>query len=197
MAIVAITGDIGAGKSTVAKLLAEKFSCPLLDADKITAELWQDENIKSIFAARWGCPSGEITKSEISRRIFSDTDEYKFCNSILHPAVMKKIHDEAVKIKNCVIEIPLLFEATAGQKPDFIEKIFYVAADFYTRARRCLEQRGWDVDELKRREKFLLPREKKISMSDEVIYNNGSIDELNFMSRSLLVEIRGFEPLTS
>ncbi|MBR0095462.1 MAG: dephospho-CoA kinase, partial [Synergistaceae bacterium] len=86
MAVVAITGDIGAGKSTVAKLLAEKFRCPLLDADAITAELWRnDENIKALAVLRWGAgildTSGNIIKSEISRRIFFDPDEYKFCNA--------------------------------------------------------------------------------------------------------------------
>ena len=54
MAVAAITGDIGAGKSTVSKLLAEKFSCPLLNADLIAAELWHDEKVKNIFISRWG-----------------------------------------------------------------------------------------------------------------------------------------------
>ena len=186
MAAVAITGDIGAGKSTAAKLLAEKFSCPLLDADKITAELWHDESVKKIFVQRWGNKildsSGEIIKFEISRRIFSDVNEYKFCNSILHPLVMKdlKAKSEEAKVKNksLIFEIPLLFEANEI-RPAWIDKIIYIAAGFEVRAKRCFEQRGWSVDELKRRESFLMPSDKKISLSDFTIYNNGILEDLS------------------
>lgn len=191
MTTAAITGDIGAGKSTAANLLAEKLSCPLLDADKIAAELWHDGKVKKIFVSRWGSEildsSGEIIKTEISRRIFFNIEEYKFCNSILHPLVMKELgvrpprcggrEELGVKHKNLVIEIPLLFEA-CEKKPAWIDKIIFVTANFETRSQRCFEQRGWSVDELKRRESFLMPREKKISMSDFVIYNDGTLEEL-------------------
>ncbi|MDY6399982.1 MAG: dephospho-CoA kinase [Synergistales bacterium] len=191
MAVAAITGDIGAGKSTVSKLLAEKFSCPLLNADLIAAELWHDEKVKNIFISRWGekilDTSGNIIKSEISRRIFFDPDEYKFCNSILHPLIIKDLgvrsEELGVKSKNIFLEIPLLFEAGV---PDFVEKIIYVAADFDIRAKRCFIQRGWSVDELKRRESFLLPREKKISLSGYVIENNDGLEELKKELRILI-----------
>lgn len=190
MAVTAITGDIGAGKSTVSKILAEKFSCPLLNADLIAAELWHDEKVKNIFISRWAMSadrqgekildtSGDIIKSEISRRIFFDPDEYKFCNSILHPLIIKELgvrcEELGVKSKNIILEIPLIFEAGV---PDFVEKIIYVAADFDIRAERCFVQRGWSVEELKRRESFLMPREKKISLSDYVIENNEGLEEL-------------------
>ena len=181
MAAVAVTGDIGAGKSTVSKLIAERLKCPLIDADKITAELWHDENVKEIFVSCWGngilSPSGEIIKSEISRRIFFDIDEYKFCNSVLHPLVMKELKNRSKEFENIVLEIPLLFEA-CEERPGWINKIIYVAADFEVRAERCQAQRGWSPDELKRRESFLLPSDEKISMSDFVIHNDGSLEEL-------------------
>ena len=188
MAIVAITGDIGAGKSTVSRLLADSLACPLLDADKITAELWQAKSVKSIFISRWGKEildsSGDIIKSEISRRIFNNPDEYKFCNSILHPLVMNelRIKTEAPGIKDYVLEIPLLFEAG---RAIFIDKVIYVTASFEIRAQRCFEQRGWNVKELKRRESFLMPRKEKISLSDFVIYNNGTLEALKEKVRKL------------
>ena len=185
MAAVAITGDIGAGKSTAAKLLAEKFSCPLLDADKITAELWHDESVKKIFVQRWGNKildsSGEIIKSEISRRIFSDINEYNFCNSVIHPLIMSEIEAKCEQLaltnKYIVAEIPLLFEA-CETRPTWMDKIIYVAASFEVRAKRCFEQRGWSVDELRRRESFLMPRNEKISLSDFVIYNDSDLEKL-------------------
>ena len=183
MAIVAVTGDIGAGKSTAAKLIAERLKCPLIDADKITAELWRDGNVREIFVSRWGNeilnPQGEIIKSEISRQIFFDKDEYNFCNSVLHPLIMKelRLRSERAETENLVLEIPLLFEACKS-RPKWINKIIYITACFEVRAKRCLEQRGWSVEELKRRESFLLPSDKKISMSDLFIDNDYSFEYL-------------------
>ncbi|MBQ9419289.1 MAG: dephospho-CoA kinase [Synergistaceae bacterium] len=182
MAVVAITGDIGAGKSTAAKLLAEKFACPVLNADEIAADLWRsDERVKFSAVSRWGNEildtSGNIIKSEISRRIFFDRNDYEFCNLLLHPIIMRELgaRSEEAGGKNLVLEIPLIFEAG---RPEFVDEVVYVAADFEVRARRCHEQRGWDADELRRRESFLLPRDEKISQSDFIITNNGTLSEL-------------------
>ncbi|MBR1487008.1 MAG: dephospho-CoA kinase [Synergistaceae bacterium] len=185
MAVVAITGDIGAGKSTAAKLFAKKLSASLIDADKITAELWQSEKVKNIFVARFGNeildPSGEIIKSEISRRIFSDFKEYEFCNSVLHPLVMSELENKSIEAKlknqNLVLEIPLLFEA-CETRPAWLDKIVYVTASFELRLRRCEIQRGWNINELKRRESFLLPQHKKISLCDFVLENDGDLEKL-------------------
>ena len=185
MAIAAVTGDIGAGKSTAAKLLAEKLSASLIDADKITLSLWQNENVKKVFALRFGNEildsSGEIIKSEISRRIFSDIHEYKFCNSVFHPLVMSELENQSrdaeIKNQNLVLEIPLLFEA-CETRPAWIDKIIYVTAEFEIRFHRCEIQRGWDIDELKRRENFLLPQNKKISLCDFIIKNDGGLEKL-------------------
>ena len=177
MAVMVVTGDIGAGKSTVSKLLAEKLNYKYFNADEIAKNLWTDDNIKNLAASHWGGEifdfEGNIIKSKISDYIFSSKEDWNFCNSILHPSVMKilseKINDDVV------IEIPLIFEA--GKK-NWIDKIIYVAAPFNIRAERCKIQRGWNVEELLRREKFLLPRDEKILMSDYVINNDGNINEL-------------------
>ncbi len=177
MAVIAVTGDIGAGKSTLSKLLAKKLNCERFDADETAKALWENYDVKKLAASHWGGEifdtQGNIIKAKISDYIFSSKEDWNFCNSILHPSVMKilseKIHD------NVVVEIPLIFEAG---KTNWIDKIIYVAAPFNIRAERCKIQRGWSVEELLRREKYLLPRDEKISMSDYVINNDGNINEL-------------------
>ena len=177
MAVIAVTGDIGAGKSTVSKLLAEKLNYKYFNADEIAKNLWNDDNIKNLAASHWGGEifdvEGNIVKSKISDYIFSRKDDWNFCNSILHPSVMKILSE---KVNNdAVIEIPLIFEAG---KQNWIDKIIYVSAPFNIRAERCKIQRGWNVEELLRREKFLLNRDEKISMSDYVINNKDTLNEL-------------------
>ena len=73
MAVTAVTGEIGAGKSTVSSILARLTGCVLIDADKVAAEIWTSPDVKGVFASRWGNDildaHGEIIKAEISRRV--------------------------------------------------------------------------------------------------------------------------------
>ncbi|MBQ7593400.1 MAG: dephospho-CoA kinase [Synergistaceae bacterium] len=211
MAAIAITGDIGAGKSTVSKLLAEKLGCERLDADVVAKNLWLRDDVKAQAVNRWGekilDASGKILIPEIARIIFTDETEHEYCNKMLHPLVMSELKRRAANIinrefpstseqarklekvivsdnlshvtskpENVVIEIPLLFEA--GSSFDWINFVVYVTANFDVRAERCRVSRGWSFDELRRREKFLLPQNEKISMSDYIINNDGGISEL-------------------
>ena len=121
MAAIVVTGDIGAGKSTASKLLAEKFSCPLLDADLITASLWQNDSVKAQARSRWGekifDSSGNITKVEISKIIFNDEGEYKFCNALIHPLVLSELKRQAENFEKIILEVPLIFEALIESNP--------------------------------------------------------------------------------
>ena len=179
MAITAVTGDIGAGKSTVSKLLAEKLSCERLDADALVSQIWTRSEVKEFFTQRWGSKildeSGNIVKSEISRIIFTDQDEYNFCNKIIHALVMSELKEESERHERLVIEIPLLPEAG---RPNWLNYAVYVTADFDLRLQRCMTQRGWDINELLRRERLLLPHDKRIACSDYIISNNGSLADL-------------------
>ena len=179
MAVTAVTGDIGAGKSTVSKLLAEKLSCERLDADGLVSQIWTRPEVKELFTQRWGSKildeSGNIAKSEISRIIFANQDEYNFCNKIIHALVMSELKEESERHERLVIEIPLLPEVG---RPNWINYAVYVTAEFDSRLQRCMTQRGWDINELLRRERLLLPHDKRIACSDYIIRNNGNLADL-------------------
>lgn len=177
--VIAVTGDIGAGKSTAAKLLAQKLSCEYLNADVIAKDLWHRDDVKAQAVNHFGKnildSSGAVMLQKIAPLVFSDECNHKFVNALIHPLVMNELEDLSRSSSNSVVEIPLLFEAG---KREFIDAVIYVAAEFALRVRRCEVQRGWSIDELMRREKFLMPRENKIAVSDYVIHNDKSISEL-------------------
>lgn len=179
MAVRAVTGDIGAGKSTVTRLLARKLGCEVQDADEIAHSLWETQEVITAAKDRWGSEildtSGNIIKAKISDIIFSDEEEYKFCNTLLHPLVMSKLRDISRNSQSIILEIPLLFEAG---RPCWIDEVIYVTAPFRARAVRCSKQRGWSESELAIRERLLMPQEVRMSMSDIIIYNDGGLDEL-------------------
>ena len=179
MAAVAVTGDIGAGKSTVSKLLAHNLSCECLSADVIAKSMWLREDVKAQAVNHFGSEildsSGEIMLPELASLVFSDESNHAFVNALIHPLVMSELEKLSRVHDDIVLEIPLLFEAGHHE---WVDMIVYVAADFQTRARRCELQRGWKADELMRRERFLLPREERIAMSDYVLHNDRGISEL-------------------
>ncbi len=97
MAVTAITGDIGSGKSTAARLLAGILGCECLDADGIAKRMWLREDVKACAVRRWGSeildPSGGIVLSRIAEHIFSSKSESDFCNGLIHPLVMAELQD--------------------------------------------------------------------------------------------------------
>lgn len=191
MAVLAITGDIGAGKSTASRLLAEKLNCELLNADQTAKNLWSRNDVKAQAIKRWGRKildaSGKIITAEISSIIFMDNSEHQFCNELIHPLVMSELKARAANFESVVIEVPLLFEA---RRPEWINLIVYVTAGFDVRAERCREFRGWSIEELRRRERFLLPQSEKIKRSDYVVSNEGSLSELERQIDELWVLIK-------
>ena len=179
MAVTAVTGEIGSGKSTAARILAEKLGCVCFDADRVAKGCWLCEDVKAQAASRWGSEilntSGQLIIPKLAEHIFSSKSEHDFCSSLIHPIVMQGLRELAQNHSDSVLEIPLLPEAG---RPDWIDRVIYVAADFAVRAERCRVQRGWSVEELRRRESYLLPQNVRMSVCEVVIHNDGGINEL-------------------
>lgn len=179
MAVTAITGDVGSGKSTAAKLLAGMLGCERFDADGLAKSMWLRDEVKACAVSRWGSgildASGGIVLSRIAERVFSAKSESDFCDALIHPLVMSELRGMVRKLNTAVIEIPLLAEAG---RPEWIDRAIYVTADFSLRAARCEAQRGWSVEELRRRESFLLPQGVRMAVCEYVIHNDSNIYEL-------------------
>ena len=116
----------------------------------------------------------KLLKLLLAEKIFTDDSEHKFCDSIIHPLVMDEIRALTENI-DAVAEIPLLPEAG---RPEWVDRAIYITAKFEARAERCAVQRGWSVDELRRRESLLLPQSVRMSVCERVIHNNNNIHEL-------------------
>ncbi|MDR1740515.1 MAG: dephospho-CoA kinase [Synergistaceae bacterium] len=192
--VLAVTGEVGAGKSTAAKLLAAALGAPLIDADAIVASLWKTGAMADLASGRWGVgvlnDDGTVRHAEVAARIFTDKAEYAWLMSVIHPLVMGEIDRRAEEAGAlCVAEIPLLFES--GRRRGNMRAVF-VMAPRCVRLARCTE-RGWDEEELTRREGFFLPARERAAMSDYVIDNGGSLDALNEAVRKISLDFSGSE----
>lgn len=178
MFVLGLTGDIGAGKSTVSAILGE-MGAQVIDADKIVHWLWSQPSIIEKVKNRWGNSvfhdDGMVNSLAVSEKIFEDETEYLWLCSLLHPGVRSEIRKKISQSRGwIVVEIPLLFESGI---PYWCDSTMYVRASMSVRVSRN-SGRGLNESEISRRSLYLLPGEKKADMADIVMDNDGSIEEL-------------------
>lgn len=172
--VVGLTGGIGSGKTTIAKLF-EILDCPVFYSDNVAKELYFDEVIKKSVIKLLGKESylsdKQINKEYISSKIFSDPDLLQKLNNIIHPAVLEKFKKFKIKYAGKIIikETALLFEANLESE---VDKIIFIAANNDLRIQRVINRDNLSRDETVKKLNAQLPQEEKISKSNFVIYNN-------------------------
>lgn len=177
MLTVGLTGDVGAGKSTLSKVW-EEMGAMVIDADRVARDMWKLPDVQKKAAERWGSDFFEGDQksvfAKIAAKIFFEEEEYEFVSDLLHPATIAAIEDIVRNAEGwVVVEIPLLFECG---RPEWMDFVVFVSASEKKRVERNAS-RGWNSNEIKRREARLMSRDEKIRMSDWVMENSGSKEE--------------------
>ncbi|MBL7920614.1 MAG: dephospho-CoA kinase [Bacteroidia bacterium] len=182
--VIGLTGGIGSGKSTVARLF-EIIGCAVFYSDDVAKEIYFDKDVKAkvitLLGAETYISEKQINKKYISSKIFSDTALLHGLNAIIHPAVIEKFEIFKKKhINNLVVkETALLFEAKLEAQ---VDKIVLVAADDELRIKRVMQRDGLSKEDVIKKIQAQLPQQEKIAKSDFVIYN----DEKEFLITQVL-----------
>ncbi len=176
---IGLTGNIGAGKSTVARLLA-RHGAVVIDADELaSAVLAQSDTIQAIRAAFGDEVVGEgrVDRAALARRVFQDGAARRRLESIVHPRVAEL---DAARAKDAserrppppmiVHDVPLLFEAGLARSMD---AVVVVHAPLEDRIARVVSARDLDADEVRRRDAAQWPADRKRAQADVVIDNDG------------------------
>jgi dephospho-CoA kinase len=186
MLVVGLTGDVGAGKSTVARTWKAQGAF-LIDSDEIVRYLWKTERLRAEVLSRFGergigQDNGEVDTSAVAQAVFENAEDYEWVCSLLHPMVFERVQSLLEgKTGWIVVELPLLFEAG---RPTWLDLVVYVTAPEKDRISRT-RSRGWQEDELRRREKWLLPSREKAALSDIVIENAGTRSDMDRLIKNL------------
>jgi dephospho-CoA kinase len=193
--IIGITGGIGSGKSTVARIFGE-IGCLVIDADEQVRRVYQDPDVVRELRGWWGedvvGPSGELNRKKIADIVFIDPGQKHRLEGLLHPRVAelrKHRMTEAVddpQIQAYIWDTPLLFEAGLRSECD---AIVFVESPFSQRLERVNRSRRWDEAELRRREKSQWPLDKKREISDYIIDNTADADYVRSQVREVLFRI--------
>ena len=180
MKVIALTGGIGAGKSTVAQFFSE-LGANVVDADHLARVAIErgSEGFDEVIA-RFGqsiLSNGDINRKALAEIIFSDPDSKRDLEAIIHPRVQKLFAQAVIDNEpagNLIYEIPLLVETDAANKFDFVVT---VEADEELRIERLLA-RGMFISDIKARLANQAPSKARIDIADAVIVNDGDEDHL-------------------
>lgn len=179
--IVGITGGIGAGKTVVCKMLARR-GFKVYYSDLIAKKLYLTDkklvrDIIKIFGKDLLNYKGKINLSKLREKIFANRKNYQKINKIVHPVVINYLKNEARKSKFdiIIIESALLFESGFNKE---LDKIVTVYSTKRNRVGRLMLRDESSKNEINHLMKFQMDEKKKMSMSDFVLINNKSPDDL-------------------
>ena len=191
---VAITGNIGSGKSTFTEYLSSK-GYPVIDADSISKGLLtSDKIIIQKVIKQFGekaYRNGKVNKKYLAETVFTDQSRLKALNSILHPQVLKKIDNlvknEFINEKIVFIESALIYEAEIEKNFDYV---VLVTSEFNKRLKRMVETWKISKEDFVQRDNNQIPEKEKEKRADYIFSNNGDKKDLIKKADLLLLTLK-------
>jgi len=179
---VGLTGGIGAGKSTVARMLADRGAL-VLDADVAAREVVAPSTqglaeVVRTFGEEVLAPDGSLDRAALADRVFCDRERRAALNAIIHPRVRAWMAERvaAAPVGSVVVQdIPLLVESGLTGLFDLV--VVVDAADG-VRVERLVRDRGMDRTDAEARIAAQAPREDRLAAADAVIGNDGAPEDL-------------------
>ncbi len=191
MRILGLTGSIGMGKSTTAKLFAEA-NVPVYDADAAVHQLYEGEAAPAIEAAFPGTTAnGKVDRTKLSARVVGDAAAMKQLEQIVHPMLgtsrQKFFADaEAANAPVVVLDIPLLFE-TGGEKR--VDAVVVVTTSPELQRERVLSRGSMDAERLDAIIAMQMPDAEKRKRADFVVDTSHGLDPVRAQIKHILAEV--------
>ena len=198
IAVIGLTGQSGAGKTTVCRVFEEK-GFAIINADKIARQIM--ENGMPCLAELVECfgndilqEDGSLNRQKLADIVFGDKEKLKQLNAISYPYItseilnkIKKLREE--KCKFVLLDAPTLFESRAD---DFCNLIISVTATEKNRTARIAERDGITPEQIKKRFSSQHTERFFINHSDFIIKNNKSVDELIEKAKEVAEKIKEY-----
>jgi dephospho-CoA kinase len=191
MLILGLTGSIGMGKSTTAKLFAEA-GVPVYDADATVHKIYEGEAAPAIEAAFPGTTvDGKVDRNRLSAKVVHDPAAMKQLEQIVHPmlgASRQKFLDDAERsgAPVVVVDVPLLFE-TGGEKR--VDAVVVVTTSPDVQRQRILARDNMTGEKLDAILARQLPDAEKRKRADFVVDTSHGLDPVRAQIRDILLEV--------
>lgn len=178
--IVGMTGGIGSGKSTISAMFAD-LGIDIIDADvEARALLAKGGKLVGAVLEKFGkeieTASGEIDRAALRKIVFSNEESRRELESLTHPAVRESIVAKvaAAKSEYAIVVVPLLFEKGYESIAD---RVLCIDLETEEQALRASMRDGASVESIRLIMAAQMPREGRVSRSDDVFYNDGTDEE--------------------
>ena len=198
MRIYGLTGNIGSGKSTVARLLADR-GVPVVDADQLAREVVLPGRPALLaIAARFPgvvSPEGRLDRKALGARVFRDEAERRALNAIVHPRIAEETAARMARLATeghalAVYEAALIVE---NGMQGALDGLIVVTAPLATQLSRLRLRDALSEADARARLQAQLPAEEKARLADFVIDNGGAPEALVPQVEALLRKLRATE----
>jgi dephospho-CoA kinase len=190
MIILGLTGSIGMGKSTTAKLFAEA-GVPVYDADATVHKIYEGEAVPAIEAAFPGTTAGgKVDRAKLSAKVLHDAAAMKLLEQTVHPMLRsyhQKFLDDAERsgAPVVVMDVPLLYE-TGGEKR--VDAVVVVTTSPQAQRERILARDNMTNEKLDAILARQLPDAEKRQRADFIVDTSHGLDPVRAQIRDILVE---------
>ncbi|MBV53055.1 MAG: dephospho-CoA kinase [Coxiellaceae bacterium] len=188
MLTIGLTGGIGSGKTSATNYFAS-LGITIIDADRIAHQITSKgtpefQHILTHFGPSILQSDGNINRSSLRKIIFNDPNEKKWLESYLHPIIREIITDQLALSQSpyTIIAIPLL---TESEGIHFIDRILLIDTDESLQIKRTMQRDDLSFKEAANIIKHQASRNRRIATANDIIINNGTLEELYHKLHSL------------
>ncbi len=186
--LIAITGGIGSGKTSVCKII-KSLGYKVFSADETYSELLNDKSfVKTIYDALDIKSNNYVfDRKLVANKVFNDNNCLKKLNDITHPLIMKKMLENSKKESGVIFnEVPLLFES--GYQNHY-DGIIVVKRSLEDRVNSVTKRDGISKNDVLARINNQFDYENKLNIEHTLIVNDGSLDKLTSSVKVVLEKI--------
>lgn len=186
MTVIALTGGIGSGKSEAARQFS-RLGVPVVDVDLISHTLTQTDTpvtqeIGRTFGKEFLTETGALDRAKMRALIFDDETQRLKLEAIIHPAIQSQAliqlaaNEHQLQPTYQILVIPLLFEN--NRYASMLQKIVVIDCDEQLQIQRAMQRSQLTALQVQKIMAAQVSRTTRLRMADDVIENNGSLEEL-------------------
>jgi dephospho-CoA kinase len=178
--LIGITGGIGAGKSAVTEYLRSRGEV-VICADETAKAVVQPGQLgaaalREYYGDDYFLPDGALNRKKLAEHVFGNAEHVSMLNSLLHPLIISSMYEQVEKYSGRVfLDAALLIQSGMQKKVDYV---WLVVADMKTRVQRVMQRDNANREDVLRRINNQMSDDEMRLYADEVIGNNGTLEEL-------------------